>query len=104
MTLTGNKLTPSEGMHLQRISDDRVAEGVMYIPSSLTIDDFTEITYEEYLKILQQVDIKPVDDIEQRIEKLEKQSESNANELTSLQKAFEAIKEMLAGLESLMKL
>lgn len=54
MTLNSNKLTPSSNMHLQRIADGNVFEGSIYIPSSLTIDDFCEITNEEYQSIISQ--------------------------------------------------
>ena len=87
MTLKGNKLMPSVDMHLQRISDGSVAESVMYIPSSLTIDDFTEITHEEYLRITQSNGI-PADSLTEEINKLKKQTERNSDEITTLQEAL----------------
>lgn len=87
MTLTGNKLTPSEGMHLQRKSDGSVAEGAMYIPSSLTVDDFIEITHEEYLRITQS-NSTPPDPLTDEIDKLKRQTKRNSDEITSLQEAL----------------
>lgn len=87
MTLTGNKLTPSEGMHLQRKSDGSVAEGAMYIPSSLTVDDFIEITHEEYLRITQS-NSTPPDPLTEEIDKLKRQTKRNSDEITGLQEAL----------------
>lgn len=88
MTLTGNKLTPSEGMHLKRKSDGSVAEGVMYIPSSLTTDDFMEITHDEYLQIIQANGEPTPDSISQQLNELQKQTEANSTEITNLQEAL----------------
>lgn len=87
MTLTGNRLTPSEGMHLQRKSDGSVAEGVIYIPLSLTTDDFTEITHEEYLRITQS-NSTPPDPLIEEIDKLKRQTKRNSDEITGLQEAL----------------
>ena len=87
MTLTGNKLTPSDGMHLKRISDGTVAEGVMYIPSSLSVEDFTEITHEEYLQIIQ-ANGEEIDPISEELNKLKTQTEANSTEITNLQEAL----------------
>lgn len=87
MTLNGNRLTPSEGMHLQRKSDGSVAEGVIYIPPSLTADDFTEITHEEYLKITQKNSTAP-NSILEEINRLKKQTDRNSTEITNLQEAL----------------
>ena len=92
MTLTGNKLTPNKGMHLQRISDGSVSEGEIWIPPAL-VNDFREISHEEYLKLTQEADTEK--NITQRISKLEEQSkaiaeqsQSNAEEITNLQEAI----------------
>lgn len=92
MTLTANKLTPSTGMHLQRISDGSVSEGEIWIPPAL-VDDFREITHEEYLKLTQEVDTDNT--LENRISKLEEQnkileqqSRTNADDITNLQEAI----------------
>ncbi len=87
MTLTGNKLTPTDGMHLKRISDGTVAEGVMYIPSSLSVEDFTEITHEEYLQIIQANGEEP-DPISEQLNELKKQTDANSTEITNLQEAL----------------
>ena len=91
MNLIGNKLTPSDGMHLKRLSDGTVAEGIMYIPSSLSVEDFTEITHEEYLKLIQQVEDKAVD-LNERISKLEEESCKYNNKITSLQEGLDMLK------------
>lgn len=87
MTLTGNKLTPTDGMHLKRISDGTVAEGEMYIPSSLSAEDFTEITHEEYLQIIQANGEEPAP-ITEEIQQLKKQTNANSTEITNLQEAL----------------
>ena len=87
MNLIGNKLTPSNGMHLKRLSDGSVAEGVMYIPSSLSVEDFTEITHEEYLKIIQSNNTTP-DPILEQLSRLEQQTQANSAEITNVQEAL----------------
>jgi hypothetical protein len=91
VTLTDNKLTPSAGMHLQRISDGSVAEGEIYIPPAL-VDDFREITHREYLEIIGQadtnVDTDMDNDIVNRVNKLEEQNKNMADEITGLQEAI----------------
>ena len=103
MTLTGNKLTPSNGMHLKRISDGSVAEGVMYIPSSLSVEDFTEITHEEYLQIVKaeglQSDTDPATEqlnktIEQ-LNKLKNQINENSKGITNLSTEITNVQEAL---------
>ncbi|MEE1076258.1 MAG: hypothetical protein UHY68_03220 [Acutalibacteraceae bacterium] len=100
----GNKLTPTEGMHLKRKSDGSIFEGDIFIPDSLTTDDFEEVTHEEYLQSIQQNKTEADSDITERISKLEKESKRNLTELTSLQRGFSSIKEFLAGLGNLTKL
>ena len=87
MNLIGNKLTPADGMHLKRLSDGTVAEGAMYIPSSLSIGDFTEITHEEYLQIIQAGDITP-DPVLEQLSRLEEQTQANSAEITNVQEAL----------------
>lgn len=48
MQLINNKLVPSEGMHIVRISTNEAFEAEIYIPPRLQISDFTEITEQEY--------------------------------------------------------
>lgn len=45
------KLTPKDGHHLKNIHSGEVFENFIYLPKSLTADDFTEITAEEYQQI-----------------------------------------------------
>lgn len=87
MTLTGNRLTPTDGMHLKRISDGTVAEGVIYIPSSLSVDDFVEITHEEYLRIIQS-NSEIIDPATEQLKKLEEKININSTEITNLQEAM----------------
>ena len=87
MNLIGNKLTPADGMHLIRLSDGSVAEGVMYIPSSLSVEDFTEVTHEEYLQIIQAGDTTP-DPILEQLNELKKQTQANSAEITNVQEAL----------------
>lgn len=102
MTLTGNKLTPAEGMHLKRISDGTVAEGEMYIPSSLSVEDFTEITHEEYLQIIQaNADPTPDPTTEQlnktieQLNKLKNQINENSKGITNLSTEITNVQEAL---------
>lgn len=46
------KLEPSEGMHLRNIITGEVYESYIYLAKSLSIDDFEEITEEEYQEII----------------------------------------------------
>ena len=46
------KLEPSEGMHLRNIHTGEVYESYIYLAKSLSIDDFEEITEEEYREII----------------------------------------------------
>lgn len=97
MTLKGNRLTPSDGMYLQRISDGSVADGEMWIPPSLR-DDFREITRDEYLKLTQQTDTDTADDITKRVSKLEEQHNNTATKLTTLEEGLNLIKGLIASL------
>lgn len=87
MELIGNKLTPADGMHLKRISDGTVAEGVIYIPSSLSVDDFIEITHDEYLRIIQS-NGEIIDPATEQLKKLEEKININSTEITNLQEAL----------------
>lgn len=46
------KIEPSEGMCLRNISTGEVFDGYIYLAKSLNIDDFEEITQEEYKRII----------------------------------------------------
>lgn len=46
------KLEPSEGMHLRNRQTDEVYESYIYIAKSLSINDFEEITEEDYQQII----------------------------------------------------
>jgi hypothetical protein len=96
MTLTGNKLIPSNGMHLQRISDGTVAEGVMYIPSSLSVEDFTEITHEEYLQIIKSEGLQSdTDPTTEQLNRLVEQTNENSTEITNLSTEITNLQEAL---------
>jgi hypothetical protein len=98
MTLTGNRLTPTDGMHLKRISDGTVAEGEMYIPSSLSVDDFIEVTHEEYLQIVQADNTIPkptLDPTAEQLNKLIEQTHANSEEITNLSTEITNLQEAL---------
>jgi Uma2 family endonuclease len=86
-------------MHLQRISDGTVAEGVMYIPSSLSVKDFTEITHEEYLQIVQaeglQSDAENTDPTIEQLNRLVEQTNENSTEITNLSTEITNLQEAL---------
>ena len=46
------RLDSSEGMHLRNIHTGEVYESYIYLAKSLSIDDFEEITEEEYQEII----------------------------------------------------
>lgn len=48
------RLDPSEGMHLRNIITGEVYESYIYLAKSLSIDDFEEITEEEYQRIIEE--------------------------------------------------
>lgn len=48
------KLEPSEGMCLKNTKTEEVFRSYIYIAKSLSIDDFEEITVEEYEKIVEE--------------------------------------------------
>ena len=96
MNLIGNKLTPSNGMHLKRISDGSVAEGIMYIPSSLSVEDFTEITHEEYLQIVQAEGLQSdTDPTTEQLNKLKNQINENSKGITNLSTEITNVQEAL---------
>jgi hypothetical protein len=96
MTLTGNKLVPNNGMHLKRISDGTVAEGVMYIPSSLSVEDFTEITHEEYLQIIHAEGLQSDNDLAtEQLNKLKNQINENSTGITNLSTEMTNLQEAL---------
>lgn len=47
------KVEPSDGMYLKNKVTGEVYDGFIYIAKSLSIDDFEEITQEEYQEIKQ---------------------------------------------------
>lgn len=47
------RLEPSEGMFLKNKVTGEVYSGCIYLAKSLSIDDFEEITMEEYEKIIE---------------------------------------------------
>lgn len=48
------KLEPSEGMHLRNIHTCEVYADFIFLAKSLSIDDFEEITDEEYQRIIEE--------------------------------------------------
>lgn len=48
------KLEPSEGMHLRNIHTGKVYEGFIYLAKSLSVEDFEEISEEEYQRIIEE--------------------------------------------------
>ena len=48
------RLDPSEGMHLRNIHTGEVYESYIYLAKSLSIDDFEEITQQEYERIIEE--------------------------------------------------
>lgn len=46
------RLDPTEGMRLRNVITGEVYEGIIYLAKSLSIDDFEEITDEEYQEII----------------------------------------------------
>lgn len=57
------RLEPSEGMFLKNKVTGEVYDGFIYLAKSLSIDDFEEITKEEYERI-----IKDREMLEERVE------------------------------------
>ena len=47
------KLNPASGMHLMNKLTGKVYENSIYLAKSLSVDDFEEITEEEYQQIIQ---------------------------------------------------
>ena len=90
MTLTGNKLTPSVGMHL-KYKDGTVFQGTIYIPNSLTEADFTEITEEEYQNLTtgdKKVTQQEYNSLIEKLNNLEKTTNSNTEQITQVQEAL----------------
>lgn len=84
-------LTPDENMYFQKISSDEVFEGTIYIPDMLSIDDFRQITYEEYQKIIgegEEVTQQEYSELIDRIESVEKLSNENSEQITETQMAL----------------
>lgn len=46
------RLDPSDGMHLRNVITGEAHESYIYLAKSLSIDDFEEITEEEYQAII----------------------------------------------------
>lgn len=47
------RLEPSEGMYLRNTKTNEVYNDYIYLAKSLSVDDFEEITEEEYQQIIQ---------------------------------------------------
>ena len=90
MTLTGNKLTPSVGMHL-KYKDGTVFQGTVYIPNSLTETDFTEITEDEYKQLTtgdNEVTQQKYNLLIEKLDALEETTNSNTEQITQVQEAL----------------
>ena len=85
-------LVPDENMHFQKISNNDVFEGTIYIPDTLSIDDFIQITDEEYQKFIkegeEEVTQQEYNQLIDRIENVEKQSSENSEQITETQMAL----------------
>lgn len=57
------KLEPSEGKHLKNKLTGEVYKSYIYLAKSLSVDDFEEITEEEYERIIKDREI-----LEERVE------------------------------------
>ena len=85
------KLIPDKNMHFQKISNNEVYEGVIYVPDTLSVDDFRQITEEEYQKILNEGDEVTQQEYNQlidRLEKVENQNIENSEQITETQIAL----------------
>lgn len=85
------KLIPDKNMHFQKISNNEVYEGVIYVPDTLSVDDFKQITEEEYQKIIKEggeVTQQEYDELIDRLEKVESQNIENSEQITETQIAL----------------
>lgn len=48
------RLDPSEGMHLRNILTGEVYESYIYLAKSLSVENFEEITQQEYQRIIEE--------------------------------------------------
>ena len=93
MVLIGRQLIPKENMYLQNIHDQTVYANSIYIPLSLSEEDFKEITKEEYDKIIaiesgDDVTREEYNKIIERLEQVEETSQDNAIQITDAQIAL----------------
>lgn len=85
------RLMPDKNMHFQKISNGEVYEGVIYVPDTLSVDDFKQITEEEYQKIINEggeVTQQEYDELIARLEKVESQNIENSEQITETQIAL----------------
>lgn len=85
------KLTPDENMHFQKISNNEVYESTIYVPDTLSIDDFRQITEDEYQNIIkegEEMTQQEYNELIDRIEKVEKQNNENSEQITETQMAL----------------
>lgn len=63
-TVTLVELTPDEGMHLQNKLTGEVHEDAVTLAKSLTVDDFIEITEQEY-QAIKEAELKEIEESEE---------------------------------------
>lgn len=104
MTLTGNKLSPDEGMYLKHKLSNTIFAGDIYIPTTLSEKDFEEITANEYNHLLEESASQKEDDnmtsqeyveLYERLTKVEATSTDNSNQITQVQEALCEIYEQI---------
>lgn len=104
MILIDTKLSPDKGMHLMHKVTGNVFEGDIYIPNTLTKDDFEEITAEKYNQL---IDMKfsnsegenmtkyEYEELKNRIATVEATSTENSTQITQVQEALCEIYEQI---------
>ncbi len=97
MNLTGNKLSPNEGMHLKYKINGMVFPGEIYIPSTLSENNFEEITADEYNQLLNKQELLTEDnsvtkqeyqELSNRLATVEATSIDNSTQITQVQEAL----------------
>lgn len=101
MQLINNKLIPSQGMHLVLKSTNQAFESAVYIPQSLTLSDFEEITETEFVNRFCAVR----DEIKEQLQILQTQNERLTEIITKIIEAIvpKSLGEMILNLLNEMK-
>lgn len=85
------KLTPDKDKHFQRISNNEVYEGTIYVPDTINAEDFRQITDAEYQKIVKEGDEvtqQEYDELIDRIINVENKNIENSEQITETQIAL----------------